>query len=224
MDATIDRQGRVLVAYADGCTSPACIQAGASDYRKNDYLDKATIARQSGGLGLFAAFDGEVINSLVSLQTTNPGSAGGINSFNLTIKNTSNQSIFTPLRLEVASLTSPSGKVKVNNADNGGSGTGANWDYSNSVGIDRILSAGEVSGARNLKFNNSGNEAFTVNFNVRGNLTPNGSISSHSPSAGGASSSSAPSASSPAATVTNMVFSVTYNPVLNTLTWKLSPP
>jgi hypothetical protein len=225
MDATVDRQGRVLVAYADGCTSAACIQAGPNDYRRNDYLDKATIARQSGGLGLFAAFDGQVINSLVSLQMSNPGSAPGVSSFNLTVRNTSTQSIFTPLRVEVAQLSSASGQVRVNNADNGGSGTGANWDYSNYVGSDRILSAGETSGARNLKFNNPDNEAFTVNFNVVGNLTPSSGSSSSSSSSGvGGSSSSSSGTAGPNGTVTKMVFSVTYNPVLNTLTWKIGTP
>jgi hypothetical protein len=61
IDASVDRQGRVLVAYADGCITPTCIQAGANDYTKNDYVKKATIARQSGGLGLFAAFDPIVV-------------------------------------------------------------------------------------------------------------------------------------------------------------------
>jgi hypothetical protein len=225
MDATIDRQGRVLVAYADGCTSPACIQAGPNDYRKNDYLDKATIARQASGLGLFAAFDGQVINSLVSLQMSNPGSGGGVSSFNVTVRNISSQSIFTPLRVEVAQISSASGLVKANNADNGGTGTGANWDYSNSIGLDHILSGGETSGARNLKFNNPGNEAFTVNFNVVGSLTPSSGTSSSSSSSSGTGASGGSSSSGtagPTSTVTNMVFSVTYNPVLNTLTWKLA--
>jgi hypothetical protein len=158
----------------------------------------------------------------VSLQASNPGSASGLSSFNLTVKNTSTQSIFTPLRVEVAQLTSASGKVRVNNADNGGLGVGANWDYSNTLGLDNILSAMEVSGARTLKFNNSGNEAFTVTFNVIGNLArPSGGSSSSSSSSGGGGSGGTSSASSPTSTITNMVFSATYNPLLNTLTWQL---
>jgi hypothetical protein len=146
-----------------------------------------------------------------------------LSSFNLTIKNTSTESIFTPLRVEVASLTSPSGKVKVNNADNSGAGAGAAWDYSNTVGLDNILSAAEVSAARTLKFSNTGNEAFTVTFNVIGNLArASGSTGSPggAPPAGGGSG-GAPAVSNPTSTITNMVFSVTYNPVLNTLTWQL---
>lgn len=56
-DITIDRQGRVLVAYADGCITAACINGGP-----NDFTDKATIARQSGGRRMFAAFDPPVIS------------------------------------------------------------------------------------------------------------------------------------------------------------------
>ncbi|MFG2054363.1 sialidase family protein [Micromonospora sp. NPDC048930] len=51
MDVQIDKQGRVLVGYADGCTG-ACATGGAQNF---DAL--ATIARQSGGRTLFAAYD-----------------------------------------------------------------------------------------------------------------------------------------------------------------------
>jgi hypothetical protein len=49
MDVTIDRQGRVLVGYADGCTG--CKSASTSR------SSLGTIARQSGGRGLIAKFD-----------------------------------------------------------------------------------------------------------------------------------------------------------------------
>jgi hypothetical protein len=52
MDATVDKQGRVLVGYADGCTA-ACV----NDRSVNTHTTIGTIARQSGGLGLFAAYD-----------------------------------------------------------------------------------------------------------------------------------------------------------------------
>jgi len=51
MDATVDRTGRVLVGYADGCTG-ACATGGAQNF--DAY---ATIARQQGGNTLYAAFD-----------------------------------------------------------------------------------------------------------------------------------------------------------------------
>jgi hypothetical protein len=58
MDVQIDKQGRVLVGYADGCTD-ACVTGGAQNY---DAL--ATIARQSGGPSLFAAYDAQFLPNL----------------------------------------------------------------------------------------------------------------------------------------------------------------
>jgi hypothetical protein len=59
-DITVDKQGRVLVGYADGCTG-SCVtdatqNASVGPATAQDAL--ATIARQTGGRGLFAAFDG----------------------------------------------------------------------------------------------------------------------------------------------------------------------
>jgi len=64
-DITVDKQGRVLVGWADGCVAE-CVTAVApgNGKAKNDTTNrasyrakKATITRQSSGLGLFAAFD-----------------------------------------------------------------------------------------------------------------------------------------------------------------------
>ena len=69
MDITVDRVGRVQVAYPDGCITGPCIQAtdrsgptagtpdGKINRYDNDNARKASIARQSGGRTLFAAFD-----------------------------------------------------------------------------------------------------------------------------------------------------------------------
>ena len=59
-DITVDKFGRVLVGYADGCTG-SCVtdpsqNATSGPASAQDAL--ATIARQTGGLGLFKAFDG----------------------------------------------------------------------------------------------------------------------------------------------------------------------
>jgi hypothetical protein len=59
-DITVDKVGRVLVGYADGCTG-TCVtdstqNATTGPASAQDAL--ATIARQTGGRGLFAAFDG----------------------------------------------------------------------------------------------------------------------------------------------------------------------
>jgi len=50
--STVDNAGRVLVAYADGCTG-ACV----TDPSVNNHDAYATIARQSSGLTLFASHD-----------------------------------------------------------------------------------------------------------------------------------------------------------------------
>src|SRR4029079_16658768 len=52
----IDKEGRVLVAYADGCTGDGCIQ-GTAATTGNSYTDVAAIARQTCGRRLFAAND-----------------------------------------------------------------------------------------------------------------------------------------------------------------------
>ncbi|HEX8181231.1 MAG TPA: sialidase family protein [Pyrinomonadaceae bacterium] len=56
IDATVDREGRILVAYADGCITAQCIAGVKPDNSPapNDGKKKATIARQSGGARLFA--------------------------------------------------------------------------------------------------------------------------------------------------------------------------
>lgn len=61
-DITVDQQGRAFAAYADGCTSTACIAKGndpnASHTRvDNDGAAKATIIRQATGKGLFKSMD-----------------------------------------------------------------------------------------------------------------------------------------------------------------------
>jgi hypothetical protein len=59
-DITVDKFGRVLVGYADGCTG-TCVTdptQNASKGPSNAQDALATIARQVGGRGLFAAFDG----------------------------------------------------------------------------------------------------------------------------------------------------------------------
>ena len=62
-DLAVDKQGRVLAAYADGCVTAECIRGvdrngdGRLDNADNDQTNKATIIRQIGGKRLFAAFD-----------------------------------------------------------------------------------------------------------------------------------------------------------------------
>ena len=91
------------------------------------------------------------------------------------------------------------------------------------MGADNILSVGETSGARLLQFNNPNNELFTVTFNVIGNLARSTSSSSSNSSPGSSTNTDAVSGSGtdPASTLTNLVFKITYNPLLNTVTLQL---
>lgn len=75
-DVQIDARGRVLVAYADGCVTPACISGadkngdGFLNALDNDAADKAAIARQSGGLGLLSAYDPPTVSAPAPPQLT----------------------------------------------------------------------------------------------------------------------------------------------------------
>jgi hypothetical protein len=55
---TVDPQGRVIVGFADGCTTPACIAAdGKTGEQANSTDSWGSIARQQSGPRLYAAFD-----------------------------------------------------------------------------------------------------------------------------------------------------------------------
>jgi hypothetical protein len=56
MDVQIDHEGRILVAYADGCSGGECVLAPASA-TGDSYTALAAIARQTGGRRLLSAFD-----------------------------------------------------------------------------------------------------------------------------------------------------------------------
>ena len=56
-DMTVDKQGRILAGYADGCITARCVATNGGTRNENDKASKATIIRQSGGKRLFAAFD-----------------------------------------------------------------------------------------------------------------------------------------------------------------------
>jgi hypothetical protein len=162
------------------------------------------------------------VTAMVSLATANARSSLGVSQYDVTIRNTSAATIYAPLRLEVASITSASGKVTVANADNGQSGAGASFDYSANLGADNALTANEVSLARTLKFNNPNSEAFTVTFNVIGSVDRS-SVAGSSGSSGG-NSSGGGSGSTGATGVMSMLYSVAYNPLLKSITSQLIKP
>jgi hypothetical protein len=81
MDVQIDKQGRVLVGYADGCTG-ACATGGAQNF---DAL--ATIARQSGGKTLLASYDAQVLADLQVTAVDPQVSRKGDSTLTATIRN-----------------------------------------------------------------------------------------------------------------------------------------
>ncbi len=57
MDIQVDRFGRALPGYADGCVNAACLNAVNGTKAVNDKTQVATVLRQLGGSRLFADFD-----------------------------------------------------------------------------------------------------------------------------------------------------------------------
>jgi subtilase family serine protease len=68
IDVTIDKQGQVEVGYADGCTG-ACV----TDPTTNNHDAYATIARQTSGKPLFAAFDPKPNLTVPAMTVTRSG-------------------------------------------------------------------------------------------------------------------------------------------------------
>jgi hypothetical protein len=69
-DATVDKEGRVLIGGEDGCVG-GCVNGGA-----NSYTTKAFLSRQSGGKRMFSAYD-PVEPTFPGAPSVNAVSAGG---------------------------------------------------------------------------------------------------------------------------------------------------
>ncbi len=80
MDATVDRNGRVEVGYADGCTG-ACAQPGGAQ----NFDAYATIARQQSGNTLYAAYDALPNLTPTTVSVTR---SGGLYATSTTVANT----------------------------------------------------------------------------------------------------------------------------------------
>jgi hypothetical protein len=116
------------------------------------------------------------VTSMIQPAMSNVNFAAAVFEFDLTLKNTtSSTTILPPLRLSVTSIqhSTPTPVMeRVTNADNGGNGmeSAALFDYSNTIGADRALTAGETSGARHLKFSDPDSELFTFTLVIKGNF------------------------------------------------------
>lgn len=112
-------------------------------------------------------------------------------------------------------ISSSSGTVTVANADNGEPGVGALWSYDARVGGDEALSPAETSAARRLAFDDPDGEPFRVVLDVIGHLE-RGAIASSGDDGGSADSLGEGSSGPTGADA--LIFELTIDPLLNTVT------
>jgi subtilisin family serine protease len=113
------------------------------------------------------------VTSMIQTAVSNVSFAATIFEFGQTLKNTTaGTSILPPLRFSITAIQSTTGTVRVSNADNGGNGvaSAALFDYSNTLGADRALTPGEISGTRHLRFSDPAGELFTFTAVIKGNF------------------------------------------------------
>lgn len=83
MDVQVDKFGRVIVSYPDGCVGPCITDASFTDFpgptldepNRREKDDNATLARQSCGRGLFEQFDADPNGPLLTCAAL--GGGGG---------------------------------------------------------------------------------------------------------------------------------------------------
>lgn len=127
------------------------------------------------------------VTSLIQTAVSNVSFAAAVFEFDQTLKNTtSSTTILPPLRFNITAIQSATGTVRASNADSAGDGvaSAAQWDYSNTLGADRALTAGETSGTRHLKFTDPASELFTFTAVIKGNF-PDPAFATMSAGAGG---------------------------------------
>ena len=91
-------------------------------------------------------------------------------SLDVALTNASATQIFTPLKVTISSLRPGPPTVTVLNADGGGTGNGAYWDYSAHLGSDAMLAASETSAARTWQFHNVQMKMFSFIVQVEGEI------------------------------------------------------
>lgn len=91
-------------------------------------------------------------------------------SLDVALTNVSSTLIFTPLKVTISNLRPGPPTVTVLNADGGGNGNGAFWDYSAQIGSDAMLAASETSAARTWQFHNAAMKLFSFVVQVEGEI------------------------------------------------------
>ena len=71
-DAVVDKEGRLVGVFADGCLAPKCDEKSASNVSTHSLI---TIIRQSGGPRLFSEFDKPKSSDLSSTTAADTASA-----------------------------------------------------------------------------------------------------------------------------------------------------
>jgi subtilisin family serine protease len=170
------------------------------------------------------------ITSQVKTTVSNVSLASGVFSLDLTMTNNTPATNYVPLvRANVINVTSASGTVRANNADNGGSGIGASnpalFDYSNQLGSDQVFSAAETTAARTLRFTDAAAEMFQFDVNATAFLnSSNGgtaSQSSQSSSSGGSAGNQSPLSIPGINLLTAKKIHFTVNPLTKSVTAQL---
>ncbi len=93
-DITVDKQGRVEVGYVNGCPGGNCAQA-APTAKGNAYSATATIARQSSGRRLLAAFDPSSATSVPGMPSITQRRVGPVVHLGWSVADTGNSTITT---------------------------------------------------------------------------------------------------------------------------------
>src|SRR6185436_4435381 len=171
------------------------------------------------------------ITNQVKTLVSNVSLTGGVFSLDLTMTNNAAATNYVPfVRLNVINVTSPSGTVRANNADNSGSGLGTSnpalFDYSNQLGSDQIFSAAETTSARTLRFADSASEMFQFDVNATAFLNSSngggGSQSSQSSGSGGTGSNQGPLSLPGINLLTAKKIHFTVNPLTKAVTAQLA--
>lgn len=164
------------------------------------------------------------ITSRVSWPIVAQSLVNGVSQWDVVLHNDSTDTFLPFADLNIIEVVSPSGSVRVLNADNGRNGTSvatsAAFSYTQKLGSDGQFTPDETTSARTMRFQNPRSEGFFFNAVATAYVgSGGGSAGSSSPSQ---QSSSAPN--SPAGVDLTKITTVrrfTYNPITKTLTSQL---
>ncbi|HVQ36465.1 MAG TPA: S8 family serine peptidase [Pyrinomonadaceae bacterium] len=165
------------------------------------------------------------ITNLVSTTMSNVSFTGGVFKLDLNMTNNSTGSYVPLVELNVIKITSGSGTVSVKNADNGGNGksvsTAALFGYSNQLGSDQIYSPAEITGSRNLQFNDAAAEMFSFDVNVTAYVSEGGGAGGGGAAAPATGGSGGSSSGAGGLLPLSKTMRITVNPLTKSVTAKL---